>query len=207
MCRDPLASGQTRSWRTAVNNDLSLETTVQALASVRDPNVRSVHGGRLGAHSRHGCVYPESPTNVDLSELFLFSHRPGAHLPGSVYTFVSLFITSLPVSNRTLSFQNQVQALIPSPNSLQYAEDGTLRDFLKAHSKTLKDQDRKRFVWQLAAGMSYLHTMEVRLPDFSALNVRGGGVPYRTSLVEKSAPLRSSLREGGRGHPCIASFS
>ena len=50
---------------------------------------------------------------------------------------------------------------------MQYAEDGTLRDYLNylnARNPTMQDPERMRLVRQLAAGMSYLHSREVTPP-------------------------------------------
>ena len=65
----------------------------------------------------------------------------------------------------------------PPPPLLQYAEGGTLRDLIKARSGTLPDHERMQFVQQLAAGLSYLHSHEVRLPNPSALNTHGDAYP------------------------------
>ena len=64
---------------------------------------------------------------------------------------------------------NQGLRLTPS-SALQLAEEGTLRQYIKARQSTIEDHDRMRFVRELAAGMSFLHLREVLLHAPSALN-------------------------------------
>ena len=64
---------------------------------------------------------------------------------------------------KPLSSPAWVHTLTPSPSQL--AKDGTLRDLIRQRGGTLTDNERMRFVGQLAAGMSYLHSREVRASD------------------------------------------
>ncbi|KAJ1476584.1 kinase-like domain-containing protein [Baffinella frigidus] len=54
---------------------------------------------------------------------------------------------------------------------MEFAEDGTLHDFLKKNHSTLTMQDRMRLVPQLAAGMAYLHSRKVAHRDLKSLNI------------------------------------
>ena len=112
--------------------NISPETTAQALASVRDPNVRSVHGGRFGAHSGHGCECPETRPSVkrrDSRNCWLIKSIPGSHrwtrafVPGTVLpSFVTVLVQNLPDSvgikpSRTWSnsLPTEGHALSPPP--------------------------------------------------------------------------------------------